>query len=147
MWDYHLMWRSKFRPALIAWRNSLRKHPKEVSIAYPGIPIFERYIIVNKQNQYFFVYFINTLFLEHGIWSQIFMSIFLWSTFSFYVADKLYTGMDRVHFIEKATGDASAKELRLALPEAAAPGRKVKLTFYYDFTSPWSYIANEYVWI
>ncbi|EDV25689.1 uncharacterized protein TRIADDRAFT_56055 [Trichoplax adhaerens] len=63
----------------------------------------------------------------------------------FFVDGKLYHGMDRLHFVEKILGNPSARELRLALPNNVATDHKAKLTFYFDFASPWSHIANTYM--
>ncbi|RDD39665.1 2-hydroxychromene-2-carboxylate isomerase [Trichoplax sp. H2] len=63
----------------------------------------------------------------------------------FFVDGKLYHGMDRLHFVEKILGNPSARELRLALPNNVAADHKAKLTFYFDFASPWSHIANTYM--
>ncbi|RDD39677.1 2-hydroxychromene-2-carboxylate isomerase [Trichoplax sp. H2] len=60
----------------------------------------------------------------------------------FYVSGKLFRGVDRLHFVERAIGNKSARELRLATPDSAAASRDAKLTFYFDFSSYWSYIAS-----
>ncbi|EDV26198.1 uncharacterized protein TRIADDRAFT_63921 [Trichoplax adhaerens] len=59
----------------------------------------------------------------------------------FRVSRKIYFGPDRLHFVERELGNNQASELRLRLPSSATPGHRAKLTFYYDFVSPWSYIA------
>ncbi|RDD39657.1 2-hydroxychromene-2-carboxylate isomerase [Trichoplax sp. H2] len=59
----------------------------------------------------------------------------------FRVSRKIYFGPDRLYFVERELGNNQASELRLRLPSSATPGHRAKLTFYYDFVSPWSYIA------
>ena len=47
-----------------------------------------------------------------------------------------------MHFVERVLGNESASPLRLAFPDV---GRKGHLTFYYDFSSPWSYLGSQKV--
>ncbi|XP_065826211.1 uncharacterized protein [Oscarella lobularis] len=62
---------------------------------------------------------------------------------SFWVNDRLYWGVDRMHFVERVLGNESASPLRLAFPDV---GRKGHLTFYYDFSSPWSYLGSQKIY-
>ena len=67
----------------------------------------------------------------------------LLSFLSFWVNNRLFYGVDHLHFVERALGNASA-----ALPRFyPVPGepRKAKLTIYHDFASPWSYIGSTQV--
>ncbi|XP_073256647.1 uncharacterized protein [Porites lutea] len=62
---------------------------------------------------------------------------------SFWVNNRLFYGVDHLHFVERALGNASA-----ALPRFyPVPGepRKAKLTIYHDFASPWSYIGSTQI--
>lgn len=58
---------------------------------------------------------------------------------SFWVNDRLFYGVDHLHFVERALGNSSAAPPRF-YPPPAEP-RKAKLTIYHDFASPWSYIG------
>jgi len=60
-------------------------------------------------------------------------------------AKKFFFGADRLHFVEYYLGNKDAKQFR-KVPKIL-PTRKSKpvLTFYYDFSSPWSYIASTQV--
>ena len=62
---------------------------------------------------------------------------------SFWVNDRLYYGVDHLHFVERALGNTSAAPPRFH-PAPAEP-RKAKLTIYHDFSSPWSYIGSTQV--
>jgi 2-hydroxychromene-2-carboxylate isomerase len=52
---------------------------------------------------------------------------------SFWVNEKLIWGSDRLHFVEYELGNKMAKQLRVQ--------HQPKLTFYFDFASPYSYLA------
>lgn len=62
---------------------------------------------------------------------------------SFWVNDRLYYGVDHLHFVERALGNALATPPRFH-PAPAQP-RKAKLTIYHDFSSPWSYIGSTQI--
>ena len=68
---------------------------------------------------------------------------------SFWVNDRLFYGVDHLHFVERALGDSSVAPPRFQPPPAEP--KKAKLTIYHDFSSPWSYIGSTqvfslYVW-
>jgi len=52
-------------------------------------------------------------------------------------------GADRLHFVEKYLNhDGKAELYRVS---RSIPVTRQKLTFYYDFSSPWAYIASTQV--
>jgi len=53
------------------------------------------------------------------------------------VGDRLFWGVDRMFLVEHYYGNRAATPLRLRNPR---PGTG-KLTFYLDYSSPWSYLA------
>lgn len=54
----------------------------------------------------------------------------------FYVNGQHFWGQDRLHFVEKALGNAQAQQFRaLTRPKDRTPR---KVSFYYDFSSPWA---------
>jgi 2-hydroxychromene-2-carboxylate isomerase len=57
---------------------------------------------------------------------------------SFYVNGRLYWGTDRMFFVERALGRKEAGPERLATPP---PTGAAKLSFYFDYSSPWAYIG------
>eukprot|EP01102_Stenamoeba_stenopodia_P016752 TRINITY_DN5885_c0_g1_i2.p1 TRINITY_DN5885_c0_g1~~TRINITY_DN5885_c0_g1_i2.p1 ORF type:complete len:441 (+),score=66.43 TRINITY_DN5885_c0_g1_i2:45-1325(+) len=59
---------------------------------------------------------------------------------AFYVNNRLFWGQDRFHFVEKALGNPHPKPLRL-LPSSTKATKPTKFTFYFDFSSPWSYVG------
>ena len=67
----------------------------------------------------------------------------LLSFLSFWVNNRLFYGVDHLHFVERALGNASAALPRF-YPVPAEP-RKAKLTIYHDVASPWSYIGSTQV--
>lgn len=59
----------------------------------------------------------------------------------FVVHERLFWGQDRLHFVEKALGRPAAGPSRLL--RAPAPGSVPHtLEFFFDFGSPWSYLAS-----
>ncbi|XP_065911506.1 uncharacterized protein [Dysidea avara] len=66
--------------------------------------------------------------LEHGTFSLP----------SFWLGDRLFWGVDRMFLMERHLGNRDAVPLRLTSPK---PGKR-KLTFYLDYSSPWSYLAT-----
>lgn len=58
----------------------------------------------------------------------------------FYVCDRLFWGTDRMFFVERALGVKDAVPERLLSPPATG-GRKARLTFFFDYSSPWSYLG------
>lgn len=60
-------------------------------------------------------------------------------TYSFYVGGKLYWGTDRIFLVERALGLDSHPERIVSPPNQGA----AKLTFFFDFSSPWSFLAME----
>jgi len=64
---------------------------------------------------------------------------------AFVVGDKLFWGQDRLHFVDKALGNANAAQPRFfSAPPGSSPVKKPNvLTFYYDFSSPWSYLGHS----
>ena len=57
----------------------------------------------------------------------------------FYVGGKFYFGTDRMFFVERALGMVGAEPERLVT--APTENRAAKLTFYFDYSSPWSFIG------
>lgn len=57
---------------------------------------------------------------------------------SFYVKDRLYWGTDRMFFVERVLGMREAAPERLVMPPA---GGAAKLSFYFDYSSPWAYVG------
>ena len=58
----------------------------------------------------------------------------------FVVDGTLYWGVDRMHLVEKALGGSPVWPA-----EAPAPEARPTLTFYHDFSSPYSYLASTQV--
>ena len=61
-----------------------------------------------------------------------------------WVNNRLYFGGDRFFLMEQALGNAAAQPHRL-LSKPLANITKAKLTIYFDFSSPWSYIGFKQV--
>jgi 2-hydroxychromene-2-carboxylate isomerase len=59
--------------------------------------------------------------------------------YSFYVGEKFFWGTDRLFFVERALGFDS-HPLRVAAPPEHGTAN---LTFFFDFSSPWSFLAAE----
>lgn len=58
---------------------------------------------------------------------------------SLYVNDRLFYGTDRLFFVERALGIDAHPE-RLMLPPASG---SATLTFFFDYSSPWSFLGFE----
>ena len=58
---------------------------------------------------------------------------------SFLVGEKLYWGTDRIFFVERALGLDSHPERLVSPPKQGT----AILTIYFDFSSPWSFLAVE----
>lgn len=60
---------------------------------------------------------------------------------SFYTSGRLFWGTDRMFLVQRALGCLEAEPERLV----AAPQQpsSAKLTFFFDYASPWSYLASE----
>ena len=58
---------------------------------------------------------------------------------SFFVKEKLYFGTDRLFFVERELTSTGNPE-RLALPPCQGVAN---LTFFFDYSSPWSFLAME----
>jgi len=52
--------------------------------------------------------------------------------------EELFWGQDRLHFVDQALGNPKPQQLRLA-HKPLSP--KLKAHFYYDFSSPWTFLA------
>ena len=65
--------------------------------------------------------------------------IHVFFSISFYVNGRLFWGTDRMFFVERELGVAEAAPERLATPPSS--GGAAKLSFYFDYSSPWSYIG------
>ena len=61
-----------------------------------------------------------------------------------WVNRRLYFGGDRIFFVERDLGSLNAKPFRL-LTKPLENHKKAKLTFYFDFSSPWSYLGFKQV--
>ncbi|KAK3738368.1 hypothetical protein QZH41_010676, partial [Actinostola sp. cb2023] len=62
---------------------------------------------------------------------------------SFWVNNRLYYGVDHLHFLEMELGNPMAAEQRLVHPPSSP--QKAKLTIYYDFASPWAYVGSTQI--
>lgn len=60
---------------------------------------------------------------------------------SFYIADQLFWGVDRMFMVERMLGVKEANQERLIPPPYRA-GTAGLLSFYFDYSSPWSYLAS-----
>lgn len=61
----------------------------------------------------------------------------------FSLKNRFFFGADRLNFVEQCLSDGQIKEqLRLFRMK---PIKRPKLTFFYDFSSPWAYIASTQV--
>ena len=58
---------------------------------------------------------------------------------SFYVNEKFYYGTDRLFFVERAVGENAHPERLMSPPSSGT----ATLTFYFDYSSPWSYLGFE----
>lgn len=65
--------------------------------------------------------------------------LLLLSLSSFYVEGKLYWGTDRIFFVERALGFNNHPERIVSPPRQGTSS----LTFFFDFSSPWSFLAME----
>jgi len=65
---------------------------------------------------------------------------------SFYIPEKkkLFFGADRMHFLELHLGNSKSQQPRFYFPSKNT-SKKAILTFYFDFSSPWSYICSTQV--
>ena len=68
---------------------------------------------------------------------RVFVSLYILPAASFWVGDRLFWGVDRMFLMERYLGNRTATPLRLASPKPS----NGKLTFYLDYSSPWSYLA------
>lgn len=59
--------------------------------------------------------------------------------YRFYVGEEFYWGTDRLFFVERALGLDSHPERLVSPPEHGI----TTLTFFFDFSSPWSFLAVE----
>ncbi|XP_066928678.1 uncharacterized protein [Clytia hemisphaerica] len=59
---------------------------------------------------------------------------------SIWVNDRLYFGTDRLFFVEQELGNATASPHRL-LQTPVERNLSKKLTFYFDFSSPWTFLG------
>lgn len=59
---------------------------------------------------------------------------------SLVVGDRLWWGQDRLHFVDAALGGP-----RAPLPSPAGPPPAQEITFYHDFSSPFSYLASTQI--
>ena len=64
--------------------------------------------------------------------------------FSIWVNNRLHFGTDRLFFVEHELGNANAKPHQL-LKAPTQPNMKKKLKFYFDFSSPWTYLGYKQV--
>jgi len=56
--------------------------------------------------------------------------------------NRFYWGVDRIHFVERAVGHTHATPFRvMSGPTPQAMKQKHQVRFYFDFASPWSYLA------
>ncbi|XP_028403916.1 uncharacterized protein LOC114526489 isoform X2 [Dendronephthya gigantea] len=62
---------------------------------------------------------------------------------SFLVNEKLFWGVDSMHFVEKELGNVNAAPLRLVQPPSSQ--HSATLTIYYDLSSPWSFIGSTQI--
>ena len=61
-----------------------------------------------------------------------------------WVKDRLYFGTDRLFFVEQELGNRDAKPYQLLkMPQKA--NSKKKLKFYFDFSSPWTFLGYKQV--
>ncbi|CAI8052783.1 2-hydroxychromene-2-carboxylate isomerase [Geodia barretti] len=58
---------------------------------------------------------------------------------SFYVNGRLFWGTDRMFFVERALGMRGVAPERLTTPPSS--GGAAKLSFYFDYSSPWAYVG------
>lgn len=66
--------------------------------------------------------------------------------YSFWVNGRLFFGMDRLHLVEQSLGNKDAQPLRLVgVPDDAAQRPPQKLTVYFDFSSPWTFLGVSQV--
>lgn len=63
---------------------------------------------------------------------------------SVWVNNRLHFGTDRLFFVEHELGNVDAKPHQL-LKAPSQPNLKKKLKFYFDFSSPWTYLGYKQV--
>ena len=63
---------------------------------------------------------------------------------SVWVNNRLHFGTDRLFFVEHELGNVDAKPHKL-LKAPSQPNLKKKLKFYFDFSSPWTYLGYKQV--
>lgn len=64
----------------------------------------------------------------------------MYCSLSFYTGDRLFWGTDRIFLVEKSLGVGDAAPERLVHTPSSQPS-SAKLTFFFDYASPWSYLA------
>lgn len=63
----------------------------------------------------------------------------VYASYRLYVNKRLYYGTDRLFFVERALGIDAHPERLLSPPSSGS----AKLTFFFDYSSPWSYVGFE----
>ncbi|XP_062521213.1 uncharacterized protein LOC134196160 [Corticium candelabrum] len=65
---------------------------------------------------------------------------------SFCVNNRLYFGVDRMHFVEQELNGNKVAMPRMVMPPApGVPPLEAKLTIFHDFSSPWSYLGSQQI--
>jgi len=62
----------------------------------------------------------------------------------FFIDGQHYWGQDRLHFVEKALGSKNPQQYRALIKPSHRKNLR-KLTMYFDFSSPWSYIGSTQI--
>lgn len=91
---------------------------------------------------------ITTIFIYQHVYAYL-VKYFYWKVclilfFSMWVNNRLHFGTDRLFFVEHELGNVNAKPHQL-LKAASQPNLKKKLKFYFDFSSPWTYLGYKQV--
>lgn len=63
---------------------------------------------------------------------------------SMWVNNRLYFGSDRLFFVEHELGNLGAKPHQL-MTKPSKPSLKKKLKFYFDFSSPWTFLGYQQI--
>lgn len=71
------------------------------------------------------------------------MFAYIFCKISFWINSRLFWGVDRLHFVKQALGKKDAKPQRLLLHSNSS--KPVNVRFYFDFSSPWSYLGSTQI--
>ena len=128
-WTWTLCWVFQLKPSSLITL---------VSSATSGVCLFHSFCVLYKC--------ICAIYKDLSNWYTILYTIRLDNKFFFsiWVNERLYFGADRLFFVEQELGNATASPHRL-LQTPVEKNSSKKLTFYFDFSSPWTFLGYTQV--